>query len=135
VIRGVKVAKLISKAWPTGRTDLDGEPSLKSSLVKHLNGKAARTGEVERPRPVHVPGLSGVHSCRLQPIVDVIHLVVRILHEANVLDDLVRLVEIADGEHETGVVGQYDIGVGRFSDAVDASQKSLRSPIHRRREG
>jgi hypothetical protein len=33
---------------------------------------------------MHVLGLTDLHSCRLQPIVDVINFVVRILHEANV---------------------------------------------------
>ena len=42
--------------------------------------------------------------------------VVRILHEANVkvlgIGDLVRMVKIADSEHETSC--QYNVGVRRF---------------------
>lgn len=92
--------------------------------MKHLDGKPAWSGEVEGPGPVHVLGLSGLHSCRLQPVVDVIDLVVRILHEANVeplgIGDLVRMVEIADGEHETSVIRQYDVSVRRFGDAAES---------------
>ena len=92
--------------------------------MKHLNGKPAGSSEVEGPGPVHVLGLAGLHSCRPQPIVDGIDLVVRILHEANVkplrIGDLVRMVEIADSEHETGVIRQYDVSVRRFSDAVES---------------
>ena len=92
--------------------------------MKHLDGKAAGSGEVEGPGPVHVLGLTRFHSCSLQPIVDVIDLVVRILHEANVkplgIGDLVGMVEIADSEHETRVISQYDVGVRRFSDALES---------------
>ena len=92
--------------------------------MKHLDGKAAGSGEVEGPGPVHVPGLTDLHSCRLQPIVDVINLVIRILHEANVeplgIGNLVSMIEIADGEHETSIIRQYDVSVRRFSDAVES---------------
>jgi hypothetical protein len=30
------------------------------------------------------------------------------------------MVEIADGEHETGVIHQYDVGVRRFSEATES---------------
>jgi hypothetical protein len=92
--------------------------------MKHLDGKAAGSDEVEGSGPMHVLGLTDLHSCRLQPIVDVINLVVRILHEANVkplgIGDLVCMVEIADSEHQTGVIRQYDVSVCRFSDAVES---------------
>src|SRR5262249_9378382 len=92
--------------------------------MKHLDGKAAGSGEVESPGPLHVLGLTGLHSCGLQPIVDVIHLVVRILHKADVkplgIGDLVCMVEIADSEHETRTIRQYDVSVRRFSDAVES---------------
>jgi hypothetical protein len=92
--------------------------------MKHLDGEAAGSGEVEGPGPVHVLGLTGLHSCGLQPIVDVINFVVRILHEANVkplgIGDLVRMVEIADSEHETSVIRQYDVSGRRFSDAAES---------------
>jgi hypothetical protein len=41
--------------------------------MKHLDGKATWSGEVEGPGPVHVLGLTELHSRRLQPIVAVIH--------------------------------------------------------------
>jgi hypothetical protein len=41
--------------------------------MKHLDGKATWSGEVERSGPVHVLGLKELHSRRLQPIVAVIH--------------------------------------------------------------
>ena|SRR5215469_3152850 len=91
-------------------------------LMKHLDAEAAGSGRVEGPGPVHVLGLTGLHPCRLQPIVDVIDLFVRILHEANVkpprIRDLARLVEIADGEDETSVIRQYNVSVRRLGYAV-----------------
>lgn len=113
-------------------------PSLRlrdASLMKDLDGEAAGSGEVEGPGPVHVLRFAGLYSCRLQPVVDFIHPVVGILHEADMkplrIGDLVRMVEVADREYETGVIGQYDIVVRRFSDAVESDV----SPIHRGREG
>lgn len=92
--------------------------------MKHLDGKAAGSSEVEGVGPVHVPWFTEWHSRRLQPIVDLIDLVVRILHEANVkplgIGDFVHMVEIADGEHETGVIRQYYVISRRFSDAVES---------------
>jgi hypothetical protein len=76
---------------------------MSNAKVKNLDGKAAGSGEVEGPGPVHVLGLTGLHSCLLQPFIDVINLVIRILHEPDVkplgISDLVRVVEIADSEH------------------------------------
>jgi hypothetical protein len=84
--------------------------------MKHLDCKSAGSGEVEGSGPVHVLGFTELDSRRLQPIVDIIDHVVRILHEANVkplgIGDLVRMIEITDGEHETSVIRQYDVGAG-----------------------
>lgn len=92
--------------------------------MEDLDGEAAGSGEVKGPGPVHVLRFAGLHSRRLQPVVDFIDLVVGILHEAHVkpfrIGDLVRVVEIADSENETGVIGQYDIVARRFSDAVES---------------
>src|SRR5215472_18572266 len=92
--------------------------------MKHLDGKSAGSSEVEGPGSVHIPGLAGLHSCRLQLIVDVIDLLIRVLHEANVeplrVGDLVCMVEVADSEYETGVIRQYHVSVRRFSDAVES---------------
>src|SRR5262249_16911771 len=45
-------------------------------------------------------------------------------HEANVkplgIGDLVRVVEIADSEHETGVIRQHDVSVRRLSYAAES---------------
>lgn len=91
--------------------------------MKHLHGKATGSGEIEGVSSVHVLRLAGLHACHLEAIVDVIDLVVRILHEADVkplgIGDLVRVVEIADREHETSVIRQYDVSVRRFSEAVE----------------
>jgi len=104
----------------------------KSSLVKHLDGEAAGSCKVESPGSVHVLGLTRVHSCRLQPVVDVIHLIVRILHEANVkpfgIGDLVRMLEIADSEDETGAVRQDDVSVRWLSDAVESKVLLKKAP-------
>jgi hypothetical protein len=92
--------------------------------MKHLDSKAAGSGEVEGPSTVHVLGLTKLHSRHLQPIVDVINLVVWFLHKANVkplgVGDFIRMVEIADGEHEASVIRQYDVSVRRFSDAAES---------------
>ena len=97
---------------------------LKSSLMKHLDGKSAGSSEVEGPGPVHIPRLAGLDSCRLQLIVDIIDLVVRVLHEADMkplgVSDVVRMVEVADSEYETSVIRQYDVSVRRLSDAVES---------------
>jgi hypothetical protein len=50
--------------------------------MEYLDGKAAGSGEVESSSAVHILGLTGPHSCRLEPVVDVIDRLVRILHEA-----------------------------------------------------
>ena len=92
--------------------------------MEHLNGKAARSREIEGSRPVRVLGLAKLHSCRSQPIVDVIDPFVRILHEANVkplrISNLIRMVEIADSEHETSVIRQYDVILRRFGNAMES---------------
>ena len=92
--------------------------------MKHLDGKAAGSGKVESVGSVHVRWLTGSETGRFQAPIDVIDLVVGILHELNVkplgIGDLVCMVEIADGEHETSVIRQYDVGVCRFSDTVES---------------
>src|SRR5262249_28198112 len=98
--------------------------SSNSSLMKHLDCKSTRSGEVKGPRPVHVFGLVGFHARGLQPIVDLIDLVVRILHEAHMkplgIGDLACMVEIADSEHKTSVTRQYDVRVRWFGDATES---------------
>ena len=92
--------------------------------MKHLDGKSAGSSEVEGPGPVHIPRLAGLDSCRLQLIVDIIDLVVRVLHEADVkifgVGDFLRMVEIADGEHETGVIDQHDVSIRRLGDTAES---------------
>src|SRR5215472_4712197 len=58
----------MARTWLVGASPPFG--TRKPSLMKHLDGKAAGSSEVEGPSPVHVLGLTGLHSCRLQPIVD-----------------------------------------------------------------
>jgi hypothetical protein len=89
---------------------------------------------------VHVLGLTGSHTCLLQPFVDVINRVIRILHETNVkplgICHLVRTVEIADSKHETSVsvdtsLASVGSGYGRHwkkrwnSHAVPRTPKSI----------
>jgi hypothetical protein len=79
--------------------------------MQHLYGKTPGSGEIESPGPVHILGFSGFRSCRFQPIVDFIDLVVRILHEANVkplgIGDLVRMVEIVDRSAFRGTASRF----------------------------
>jgi hypothetical protein len=49
-----------------------------ASLMKDLDGKAARSGKVKGPGPVHVLRLAGLHSCLLEPVVDLVDPVVGI---------------------------------------------------------
>jgi hypothetical protein len=78
---------------------------------------------------------SGLPECIpavFSPVVDVIHLIVRILHEANVkplgIGDLVRMLEIADSEDESGVVRQDDVSVRWLSDAVESKVLLKKAP-------
>jgi hypothetical protein len=95
-----------------------------ASLMKDLDGEAARSGKVKGPGPVHVLRLARLHSCLLEPVVDLVDPVIGILHEADVkplrIGDLVHMVEITDREDETSVIRQYHVVIRRFSDAMES---------------
>ena len=94
-------------------------------LVQNLDEEPAVGAEVERPGPMEFLGRLRLEPCGLEPLVDFVHPLRTVLHEADVesagVFDVVCLVEVVQGQDESRPVGQDGKGVAAaLRDAPEA---------------